>query len=89
VPFAFCLERLLFAYANIYKRIIAFTAILVAHPRYLPCIRLSAAYSPMVVILAFSSWAFPRRDADHFFRFEQEMADLQSRARMVHVEISR
>jgi len=29
VPFSFCLERLLFSYTNIYKRIVAFSAILI------------------------------------------------------------
>ncbi|MGE5258800.1 MAG: FtsX-like permease family protein [Hyphomicrobiales bacterium] len=93
VPFAFCLERLLFAYANIYKRIIAFAAILIAlilviynvHPAF------QLAYSPMVVILAFFIMGLSLIvTLIIFFRFEQEMADLQSRARTVHVgEISR
>ena len=55
VPFAFCMERLLFSYANIYKRIAAFAIILIllialiynVHPAF------RLAYSPMVVILAF------------------------------------
>ncbi len=54
-PFAFCLERLLFAFINIYKRITGFTVILIAliaviynvHPAF------DLAYSPIVVILAF------------------------------------
>jgi hypothetical protein len=93
VPFAFCLERLLFAYANIYKRIVAFGAILIAlivliyhvHPAF------QLAYSPMVVILAFFIMGLSLVvTLIIFFRFEQEMAGLQTRARMVHVgEISR
>jgi hypothetical protein len=93
VPFAFCLERLLFAYANIYKRIIAFSLILIAlvitiysvHPAF------QLAYSPMVVILAFFIMGLSLVvTLIIFFRFEQEMASLQSRARMVQVgEIGR
>jgi hypothetical protein len=55
VPFAFCLERLLFGFVSIYKRITGFTIILLAliviisqvHPAF------ELAYSPTVVILAF------------------------------------
>lgn len=55
VPFAFTMERFIFSYANIYKRIGAFTGILVVlitviyqvHPAF------KLAYSPMVVIIAF------------------------------------
>jgi hypothetical protein len=54
-PFAFCLERLVFAFINIYKRIAGFIGILIAliaiiynvHPAF------DLAYSPVVVILAF------------------------------------
>jgi len=93
VPFAFCLERLLFSYANIYKRIIAFSAILAAlvaiiysvHPAF------QLAYSPMVVILAFFIMGLSLLvTLIIFFRFEHEMAGLQSRARMVQAgEIGR
>ncbi len=93
VPFAFCLERLLFAYANIYKRILAFSlilAVLVAviynvHPAF------QLAYSPMVVILAFFIMGLSLVvTLIIFFRFEQEMANLQSRARLSSAgEISR
>ncbi len=93
VPFAFCLERLLFAYANIYKRILAFSlilAVLVAviynvHPAF------QLAYSPMVVILAFFIMGLSLVvTLIIFFRFEQEMAGLQSRARLSQAgEISR
>lgn len=55
VPFAFCLERLLFGFVSIYKRIAGFTGILLlliiiiahVHPAF------ELAYSPTVVILAF------------------------------------
>jgi hypothetical protein len=58
VPFAFCLERLLFSYSDIYKRIVAFISILMAliviiynvHPAF------RLAYSPMVVI---ADYIFP------------------------------
>ena len=84
VPFAFCLERLLFAYANIYKRIAAFCGILVllialiynVHPAF------QLAYSPMVVILAFLIMGLSLVvTLIIFFRFEQEIASLQPRAR--------
>lgn len=86
VPFAFCLERLLFAYANIYKRIIAFSLILAAlialiynvHPAF------QLAYSPLVVILAFLIMGLSLVvTLIVFFRFEQEIAGLQARARTV------
>jgi hypothetical protein len=93
VPFSFCLERLLFSYANIYRRIIAFSGILIAlialiynvHPAF------QLAYSPMVVILAFFIMGLSLIvTLIIFFRFEQEMAGLQTRARLVQVgEISR
>ncbi len=76
VPFAFCLERFLFGFTNIYKRIIAFLAILFililviykVHPAF------ELAYSPVVVILAFFilslsalvGWII-------FLRFEEEV----------------
>ncbi|MCF6247771.1 MAG: M28 family peptidase [Desulfobacula sp.] len=54
-PFAFCLERLAFAFINIYKRIVGFICILISliviiynvHPAF------DLAYSPIVIILAF------------------------------------
>jgi hypothetical protein len=85
VPFAFCLERLLFAYANIYKRLIAQGAILLllvaviyqVHPAF------QLAYSPMVVILAFLIMGLSLIvTLIIFFRFEHEMSRLQSRARV-------
>ncbi len=81
VPFSFCLERLLFSYANIYKRILAFCAILIllitviyhVHPAF------QLAYSPMVVILAFLIMGLSMMvTLIIFFRFEQEMTYLQS-----------
>ncbi len=81
VPFSFCLERLLFSYANIYKRIVAFCAILIllitviyhVHPAF------QLAYSPMVVILAFLIMGLSLMvTLIIFFRFEQEMTYLQS-----------
>ncbi|MBW1960751.1 MAG: M28 family peptidase [Deltaproteobacteria bacterium] len=83
VPFAFCMERLLFCYSNIYKRIVAFTGILVSliaviyivHPAF------HLAYSPMVVIVAFFIMGLSLMvTLIIFFRFEQEMARLQRRA---------
>jgi hypothetical protein len=86
VPFAFCLERLLFSYSNIYKRIIAFSAILMlliliiynVHPAF------RLAYSPMVVILAFFIMGLSFIvTLIIFFRFEDEMTLLQTRAQLV------
>jgi len=93
VPFAFCMERFLFGYANIYKRITAFTFILVAliaviynvHPAF------DMAYSPMVVILAFFIIGLSFMvTLIIFFRFEEEMILLQRHAsHMSAAEISR
>jgi len=84
VPFAFCMERLLFSYSNIYKRIIAFSVILVlviaiiyqVHPAF------QLAYSPLVVILAFFIIGLSFMvTLIIFLRFEAEMNRLQNRAR--------
>ncbi len=84
VPFAFCMERLLFSYTNIYKRIIAFLSILVlliaviykVHPAF------QLAYSPMVVILAFFIIGLSFMvSLIIFFRFEDEMLRLQKSGR--------
>ncbi len=93
VPFAFCMERFLFGYANIYKRIVAFTLILAAlilviynvHPAF------ELAYSPMVVILAFFIIGLSFMvTLIIFFRFEEEMILLQRHAsHMSAAEISR
>jgi len=86
VPFAFCLERLLFCYSNIYKRIVAFISILLllilviynVHPAF------QLAYSPMVVILAFFIMGLSLIvTLIIFFRFEEEMKRLQTRAQVV------
>lgn len=83
VPFAFCMERFLFNYANIYKRIVAFMAILLTlitiirqvHPAF------QLAYSPTVVILAFFILGLSLMvSLIIFFRFEEEMILLQRRA---------
>jgi hypothetical protein len=93
VPFAFCMERLLFCYANIHKRIIAFLAILLllifviynVHPAF------QLAYSPTVVILAFFIMGLSLIvTLIIFFRFEDEMVLLQQRATHLQAdEISR
>ncbi|MBW2429817.1 MAG: M28 family peptidase, partial [Deltaproteobacteria bacterium] len=86
VPFAFCLERLLFSYSNIYKRIIAFSGILILliiliyniHPAF------RLAYSPMIVILAFFIMGLSLIvTLIIFFRFEEEMTRLQTHAQLV------
>ncbi len=86
VPFAFCLERLLFACVNIYRRILAFLAILVALIAVIyqvhPAFRL--AYSPLVVILAFLIVGLAVAVSGILYaRFEREMAELQIRARIL------
>ncbi len=74
IPFAFCLERFAFGFSNIYKRIIAFIAILIGliaiiynvHPAF------DLAYSPVVVILAFFILALSALVAwIIFLRFEE------------------
>ena len=83
VPFAFVMERFLFNFANIYKRIVGFSAILFllitiiynVHPAF------ELAYSPMVVILAFFIIGLSFMvTLIIFFRFEDEMELLQRRA---------
>jgi len=93
VPFAFCMERLLFSFTDIHKRIVAFLAILLllivviyhVHPAF------QLAYSPMVVILAFFIMGLSLIvTLIIFFRFEEEMVLLQRRANQMTVtEISR
>lgn len=93
VPFAFCMERFLFGYANIYKRIIAFILILAGliliiynvHPAF------DLAYSPMVVILAFFIIGLSLMvTLIIYFRFEEEMILMQRHANhMSASEISR
>jgi cell division protein FtsX len=93
VPFAYCLERLLFAFVDIHKRIVGFLLILAliialiyaVHPAF----RLT--YSPLVVILAFFILGLSVLVALIIIsRFEQEMVMLQQRARQMRgSEISR
>ncbi len=89
VPFAFCLERLLFSFTNIYKRIVSFSLILIVliaiiykvHPAF------QLAYSPMVVILAFFIMGLSLMvTLIIFFRFEDEMILLQQKAQHVKTE---
>ncbi|NTV42462.1 MAG: hypothetical protein HGA63_04095, partial [Syntrophobacteraceae bacterium] len=83
VPFAYCMERYLFAFRGIYQQLTAFFIILLMtiftiralHPAF------QLTYSPMVVIIAFFivglslsvSWII-------FMRFEEEMAQAESRS---------
>jgi cell division protein FtsX len=93
VPFSYCLERLLFAFVDIHKRIVAFLLILgvvigliySVHPAF------QLTYSPVVVILAFFILGLSVIVALIITgRFEQEMVLLQQRARhMKGSEISR
>ncbi len=83
VPFAFCMERFIFNFANIYKRILAFCLLLFSliaviykvHPAF------QLAYSPMVIILAFFIIGLSLMvTLIIFFRFEEEMILLQRRS---------
>ncbi len=83
VPFAFCMERLLFGFVSIYKRIIGFSGILLllilliarVHPAF------QLAYSPTVVILAFFIIGLSALvTVIIVLRFEDEMILLQRRA---------
>jgi hypothetical protein len=93
VPFAFCMERYLFAFRGVYQQIVAFFLILVItiliiqglHPAF------QLTYSPMVVIIAFFivglsllvSWIL-------FMRFEREMAEMHNRtARLKTPQVSK
>ncbi|WP_147819925.1 FtsX-like permease family protein [Salidesulfovibrio onnuriiensis] len=89
VPFAYCMERLLFGFADIRKRIGAFLGLLAAiiavvymvHPAF------ELTYSPMVVILAFFILALSLLvSLIIFFRFEREMVELQRRSK--HLKLS-
>ena len=89
VPFAFCAERLLFAFRGINQRIVAFLSILLlliaviyqVHPAF------QLAYSPTVVILAFFIMGLSLMvTLIIFFRFEQEMVLLQRRAKQLRAE---
>jgi hypothetical protein len=93
VPFAYCVERLLFSFVDIHRRIVAFLIILgliiavvyKVHPAF------QLAYSPLVVILAFFILGLSVMVALILIsRFEQEMVLLQQRARHIRAsEISR
>ncbi|MFU2210152.1 FtsX-like permease family protein [Solidesulfovibrio sp. C21] len=83
IPFAYCVERVVFNYADIHKRIAAFLAILAAviavvyqvHPAF------ALTYSPLVVILAFFILGLSVMvGLIIFMRFEREMTSLQRRA---------
>ena len=86
VPFSFCMERLLFSYRSIYKRIVAFLVILLLligviyhfHPAF------QLAYSPTIVILAFFIMGLSLLvTLIIFLRFEDEMTALQRRSRNI------
>jgi hypothetical protein len=93
VPFAFCMERFLFSYSDIHKRIIAFCAILIlliaviyyVHPAF------QLAYSPTVIIIAFFIMGLSLIvTLIILIRFEEEMILLQRRTRhMKTSDISR
>lgn len=93
IPFAYCMERLIFAFSSIHKRIAAFLGILfltiatiyVAHPAF------QLTYSPLVVILAFFIIGLSGLvSLIIFLRFEREMEELQRRSRhMKSSEISK
>ena len=93
VPFSFCMERLIFGYTNIHRRIVAFLGILglliLLIYNIHPAFRL--AYSPGVVILAFFIMGLSMMvTLIIFFRFEREMTRLQRRAQHMKVgEISK
>ncbi|MUM77095.1 FtsX-like permease family protein [Pseudodesulfovibrio sp. F-1] len=83
VPFAYCMERLFFSYADIKKRIAAFLGFLIliigvvyfVHPAF------QLTYSPLVVILAFFILALSLLvSLIIFMRFEREMVELQKRS---------
>ena len=83
VPFAYCLERLLFGYVSIHKRILSFLGLLcgfvaiiyAVHPAF------QLTYSPLVVVLAFFILGLSALVSIILFvRFEQEMQGLQRQA---------
>ncbi len=89
MPFAYCMERLLFGFADIKKRIAAFLGLLAAvigavylvHPAF------ELTYSPMVVILAFFILTLSLLvSMIIFFRFEREMVELQRRSK--HIKLT-
>jgi len=89
IPFAYCMERLVFAFTDIHKRIIGFIGVLATviaiiynvHPAF------KLTYSPMVVILAFFIIGLAVLvSLIIIMRFEQEMEELQRRS--THVRAS-
>lgn len=79
VPFAYCIERYLFSFRDIYKQIVAFTIVLLItiftiralHPAF------QLTYSPMVVIIAFFIVGLSLLvSLIIFMRFEREMDEL-------------
>jgi len=89
VPFAYCMERLFFSFADIRKRISAFLGFLIAiigviymvHPAF------QLTYSPLVVILAFFILALSLLVSLIIFsRFEREMVELQKRS--AHIKLT-
>ncbi|MBW2147243.1 MAG: peptide ABC transporter permease [Deltaproteobacteria bacterium] len=88
-PFAYCIERLLFGFSDIRKRIIAFVCILLAtiwivksvHPAF------EMTYSPAMVILAFFVMTLSLIvSLIIFIRMEDEVADLHRQA--LHIKVS-
>ncbi|TVQ97805.1 MAG: FtsX-like permease family protein [Desulfovibrionales bacterium] len=84
IPFSFCMERLIFGFTDIHKRIIAFFGFLAAiigavyavHPAF------QLTYSPMVVILAFFILGLSLLVAMIIIsRFEREVEEMQRRSR--------
>ena len=83
VPFAYCVERFLFAFRNIYQQIAAFFITLVvtilAVKSLNPAFQLT--YSPMVVIIAFFIVGLSLLVSSILFmRFEREMSELKRHA---------
>ncbi|WP_035104322.1 FtsX-like permease family protein [Desulfohalovibrio reitneri] len=93
VPFAYCAERIVFASADIHRRIIGFLVILAAviaviysvHPAF------QLTYSPLVVVLAFFIVGLSAFVSLIIFRrFEQEMEKIQKRSgHITSSEVSR
>lgn len=88
VPFAYCLERLLFGYASIYKRILAFLGLLTAtilvvyfvHPAF------QLTYSPLIVILAFFIIGLSFLVSMLIFlRFEREIKNFHEQSHNIRV----
>ncbi|SDB08655.1 MacB-like core domain-containing protein [Desulfonatronum thiosulfatophilum] len=84
IPFSYCMERLIFGFTDIHRRIVAFFgfmvliigAVYMVHPAF------QLTYSPMVVILAFFILGLSLLVAMIIFsRFEREVEDLQRRSR--------